>query len=311
MRTAFIETLYDLACADDRIMLVVGDLGFNVVTRFRDELPRQFVNAGVAEQNMTGLAAGLALSGKVVFTYSIANFPVLRCLEQIRNDVCYHQANVKITAVGGGMAYGALGMSHHATEDIAIMRALPNIVVLAPNDPVEAAFATRAAVAHVGPCYLRLGRAGEASIHAPNVAMEFGKAIRVRDGGDATLVVAGGLLANALDAADILARQGVDVRVLSMHTVKPLDESAVLAAARETAAIFTVEEHGIIGGLGGAVAELLAEAQPGPLRFHRIGLNGAFSATVGDQDYLRAQFGLDASGIARTVANTLRAAHPR
>src|SRR5712692_8997817 len=146
MRTAFIDNLFDLARLDERITLVVGDLGFGVVTRFMQELPNQFVNAGVAEQNMTGMAAGMALSGKMVFTYSIANFPVLRCLEQIRNDVGYHTANVRIVPVGGGMAYGALGPSHHATEDIAIMRALPHMLVVAPGDPTEARLATRALI---------------------------------------------------------------------------------------------------------------------------------------------------------------------
>ena len=146
MRTAFIETLFELAQTDPRITLVVGDLGFGVVTPFMERLPNQFLNVGVAEQNMTGIAAGMALSGRIVFTYSIANFPVLRCLEQIRNDVCYHRANVTIVAVGGGMCYGSLGPSHHATEDLAIMRALPNMVVVAPGDPVEARLATRALV---------------------------------------------------------------------------------------------------------------------------------------------------------------------
>jgi len=161
MRSAFIEELTRLARLDRNIVLVVGDLGFGVVGKFAEELPAQFVNAGVAEQNMTGIAAGMALSGRTVLTYSIANFPVIRCLEQIRNDVCYHDANVKIVAVGGGMAYGSLGMTHHATEDLAIMRAMPNMVVLAPNDPVEATLATRAAIEHRGPVYLRLGKQGE------------------------------------------------------------------------------------------------------------------------------------------------------
>src|SRR5882762_7958343 len=156
MRTAFIETLFEMAREDKRITLVVGDLGFGVVTDFMRELPRQFVNAGVAEQNMTGIAAGMALSGKIVFTYSIANFPVLRCLEQVRNDICYHAANVKVVAVGGGLAYGSLGATHHATEDLAILRSLPRMVVVAPGDPVETEAATRAVMAHAGPCYLRL-----------------------------------------------------------------------------------------------------------------------------------------------------------
>jgi transketolase len=307
MRTAFIETLFKLAQEDERIVLVVGDLGFGVVTPFMERLPQQFVNAGVAEQNMTGLAAGMALCGKIVFTYSIANFPVLRCLEQIRNDVCYHKANVKIVAVGGGMAYGSLGISHHATEDIAVMRALPNLVVVAPGDPMEARLATRAVVEHDGPVYLRLGRAGEPVVHTSEVVFQLGKAITVRQGNDITLIATGGQLYDTLRAAEALAKQGTQARVLSMHTVKPLDTEAVLAAAEETAAIFTLEEHSVVGGLGGAVAEVLMEANRRPRYFKRIGLNGTFSSLVGDQDYLRAQYGLDTAGILSTVRAVLTA----
>ena len=304
MRTAFIETLFDLAAQDERIMLVVGDLGFGVVTKFADELPRQFVNAGVAEQHMTGLAAGLALSGKIAFTYSIANFPVLRCLEQIRNDVCYHNANVKVVAVGGGMAYGALGMTHHATEDLAVMRSLPNLTVVSPNDPVEARLATRAIIELPGPAYLRLGRQGEKPVHKSIPEFEIGRAIKVREGGDATIIVGGGLLQNAIAAADILASDHkIETRVLSMHTLKPFDDDAARAAARETGAVFTLEEHSIIGGLGGAVAESLLESDARPRIFKRLGLPGVkFSSKVGDQDYLRNEFGLDAASVARSIA---------
>jgi transketolase len=305
MRTAFIKTLFDLAQEDQRIVLVVGDLGFGVVTEFMEHLPEQFVNAGVAEQNMTGMAAGMALSGKKPFTYSIANFPVLRCLEQIRNDICYHNADVKIVAVGGGMAYGSLGISHHATEDLAIMRALPNITVVAPGDPVEAQLATRALVQHEGPAYLRLGRNGEDILYTETPPFQLGKAIRVREGDDITLISTGGLLQETLRAADTLAAREVEARVLSMHTVKPLDKDAVLAAAAETDAIFTIEEHSIIGGLGGAIAEALLEADIRPRHFKRIGLQGAFSSVVGDQDYLRTQFGLDAAGIVGAVQSQL------
>ena len=244
----------------ERIVLVVGDLGFGVVTRFMQELPKQFVNAGVAEQNMTGLATGMALSGKVVFTYSIANFPTLRCLEQIRNDVCYHNANVKIVAIGAGMAYGPLGISHHATEDIAIMRSLPNMTIVAPNDPVETKEChIRLIVEHEGPCYLRLGRAGEPTVHIANIEFQLGRAITLREGNDLAIIATGGLLKNALIAADNLIWQGIRARGLSMHTIKPLDNSAILVAAKETPIMITVEEHTIVGGLGGAVAEILAE----------------------------------------------------
>jgi len=303
MRSAFIEELTRLARIDRNIVLVVGDLGFGVVQKFADEFPMQFVNAGVAEQNMTGIAAGMALSGRTVLTYSIANFPVTRCLEQIRNDVCYHDANVKIVAVGGGMAYGSLGMTHHATEDLAIMRAMPNMTVLAPNDPVEARLATRAAVEHRGPVYLRLGKQGEKRVHASDPDFRIGKSIRMREGSDATLFVTGGLLQNALDAAERLASRGIHAAVVSAPSIKPFDVDAVIHAG--TDAIFTIEEHSIIGGLGGVVAETLAEAG-GRTLFKRIGLPGEqFSSKIGDQEYLRREFGLDPDGIAKTVERVL------
>src|SRR2546427_13117639 len=176
MRAAFFRTVLALAERDERVMLVVGDLGFGVVEPFASRFPARFLNVGVAEQNMTGIAAGLALSGKIVFTYSIANFATLRCLEQIRNDVCYHNANVKVVAVGGGLAYGALGSTHHATEDLAILRALPGLVVIAPGDPVEAELATHAVVEYQGPCYLRLGKAGEPIVHPARPKFRLGEA---------------------------------------------------------------------------------------------------------------------------------------
>ncbi|MGQ9524961.1 MAG: transketolase family protein [Armatimonadota bacterium] len=307
MRSAFAETLLEMARNDSRIMLVVGDLGFGVVTRFMEELPNQFVNAGVAEQNMTGLAAGLALSGRIVFTYSIANFPTLRCLEQIRNDVCYHNADVKVVAVGGGLAYGALGPSHHATEDIAVMRCLPNMRVLVPGDPHEARWAVKTAVEHSGPFYLRIGRDNEPLVHLADPAIEFGKAVSVREGNDVTLIAVGSVLHNTVKAAELLSNSGIQARVLSMPTVKPLDAEAVICAAEETSAVFTVEEHSIIGGLGGAVAEVLAEAGMPCKKFKRIGLEPRFPSHVGNQQYLLAQYGLDPEGIARAVSGELEA----
>ena len=262
MREAFFKTLFELAERDHRIQLLVGDLGFGVVESFAARFPSQFLNVGVAEQNMTGVAAGMALCGKIVFTYSIANFPVLRCLEQIRNDVCYHRANVKIVAVGGGLAYGALGATHHATEDLAIMRALPEMTVVAPGDPVETAAATQAIAQQPGPGYLRLGRAGEAVIHTEPIAFQLGKALEVRSGNDLAIFSTGGMLDTAVRVSQSLRGTGLQARVLSMHTIRPLDEIAVLAAAKDTGAVFTLEEHSITGGLGGAVAEVLAEGSP-------------------------------------------------
>lgn len=301
MRSAFFRALMETAGRDERIHLIVGDLGFGVVEPFVKRFPQRFLNVGVAEQNMAGIAAGMALSGKIVFTYSIANFPILRCLEQVRNDVCYHKANVKIVAVGGGFAYGSLGMTHHSTEDLAIMRALPEMVVVAPGDPAEVEAATRAIAQHNGPCYLRLGRAGEPDIHRDGFHFQLGKAIEVRRGKDLTLISTGGLLETATCAAEILSLRGLEARVLSMHTVKPLDSAAVLSAARETGAVFTLEEHSVTGGLGGAVAEILAESGEACATFRRFGLPPAFSPTVGDQDYLRRKHGLSAESIAESI----------
>jgi transketolase len=301
MRGAFFRALLDLAEQDERVHLIVGDLGFGVVEEFARRFPKRFLNAGVAEQNMTGIAAGLALSGKIVFTYSIANFPILRCLEQVRNDVCYHNANVKIVAVGGGLAYGALGASHHATEDLAILRSLPRMTVVAPGDPAEAEAATRAVTTYPGPCYLRLGRAGEAKIHKAPIDFVLGKAIELRQGKDATLISTGGMLGTAMEVADFLQNEDVQARVLSMHTVKPLDTAAIEKAVRETGAIFTLEEHSIVGGLGGAVAEFLAEASEAPVLFKRFGLPSQFSTFIGSQEYLRACHGLSAEVVALAI----------
>ena len=311
MRTAFIRALEEAAEKDSRVMLIVGDLGFGVVEPFAQRFPGQFVNAGVAEQNMTGMAAGMALSGAVVFTYSIGNFPTLRCLEQIRNDVCYHKANVKIVAVGGGFVYGSLGMSHHATEDLAIMRALPNMTVIAPGDPVEAAGATRAVIQWPGPCYLRLGRAGEPTVHQSAIEFTIGKSIRLSDGEDLTLISTGGLLQTAVAAAENLLDHGLTTRVISMHTVKPLDNEAVLAAARDTKAMATLEEHSTIGGLGGAVAEVLAEDSGRKIPFTRIGVESGFAPKAGSQEYLRSMFGLSPEAVTERMLKLIGATNSR
>lgn len=258
MRTAFLQTLCELAARDERVWLVTGDLGYSVLEPFAERFPKQYVNAGVAEQNMLGVAAGLAMAGNVVFTYSIANFATLRCLEQIRNDVCYHNLPVRVVAVGGGVAYGPAGYTHHAVEDLAILRALPQMTVVAPGDPVETGLATAALIDWPGPAYLRLGKAGEPVVHASPVELTLGKALMVREGRDLTLASTGGMLASIHTAAERLTREhSLACRILSLHTLKPLDRAAIIAAATQTGGIVAVEEHSCVGGLGSAVAEVL------------------------------------------------------
>lgn len=301
MRKAFISALLEVAEQDPRVALVVGDVGFGVVEPFARRFPSRFVNAGVAEQSMTGIAAGMALNGMVVFTYSIANFPVLRCLEQIRNDICYHNASVKVVSVGGGLAYGSLGMSHHATEDIAITRALPNMTVVAPGDPLEAAAATRALVEWEGPCYLRLGRAGEPVVHSGPIDFQIGRALTVVEGDDLTLIATGTMLPRAVEVAWRMHSMGLGLRVLSMHTVQPLDEEAVLRAVEETGALATLEEHSIIGGLGSAVAEVLAEKARRKVPFLRLGLPPAFASVAGSREFLLERMGLSVEAIVQRL----------
>jgi len=292
-----IRVLEGLAKADPNVMLVTADLGFGVLTRFSERFPRQFINAGVAEQNMTGLAVGMALEGKIVFTYSIGNFPTLRCLEQIRNDACYHNANVKIVCVGGGFTYGSLGISHHATEDLAILRALPDITVIAPGDSVETAAATRAVYDTPGTCYLRLGRGGESRIHAGSIDFRVGKAIRLFEGKDVAILSTGGILKVAYDARTKLEASGLGVGLFSVHTLKPIDRDLIIELARTIRLIVTLEEHTVIGGLGGAVAEIVAQLSGAKADLEMIGLRDCFSSVVGDQEYLRSVYGLTADDV--------------
>jgi len=305
MRDVFIQRLTEVAESNPRVLLITGDLGFNVLNAFAERFPRQYLNAGVAEQNMTGLATGLAMEGRVVFTYSIANFPTLRCLEQIRNDACYHAANVKVVAIGGGFSYGALGVSHHATEDLSILRSLPELTVVAPGDDWEAAEATSALVTAPGTCYLRLDRSSAPATNRPDEQFQLGRGRVIRQGEDMTLMAVGGILGIALEAAERLVGEGIECRVVSMHTVKPLDREAILAACRETGGIVTIEEHTIDGGLGGAVAEVCLDAGVFPQTFRRIGLRAGFSSIVGDQEFLRSQYGMDARAIIAAVRTLL------
>lgn len=305
MRNAFIQQLMQLAACDPRVTLMTADLGFGVLDEFAQRFPRQYLNVGVAEQNMMGLATGLALEGRIIFTYSIANFPTLRCLEQLRNDACYHGVNINVVAIGGGFSYGALGFSHHATEDLSILRALAHITITAPGDLWEAAEATRALAGTPGVGYLRLDKSAAHPTHQPGERFQLGKARMLRDGSDCTLISTGGILGAVVGAADQLKASGVFCRIISMHTVKPLDEETVVRAAQETGGIITVEEHTIDGGLGGAVAETCLDRGGIPTLFYRAGLRNEMATMAGDQEFLRKQYGLDAAALARTVRQCL------
>lgn len=300
MRDTFVRTLIGLAKENPNIEVITGDLGFGVLKPYFEQLPNQFTNAGIAEQNMTSVAAGMALQGKIVFTYSIGNFPTLRCLEQIRNDCAYHQANVKIVCVGGGFVYGSLGMSHQATEDIAIMRALPDVAVFCPGDLTEAEEITKAIVDYPGTCYLRLGRGGEKRIHDKIENFQVGKAIRVNDGEKVAIFSTGAIFEEIEIACEKLKESGINPTVYTFPTVKPLDKKTILKCAGSHDLIVTCEEHNVVGGFGGAVAEVMAE-NPARAKLMRIGMNDQYCVKVGDQKYLRNEYGMSGEKIAERI----------
>lgn len=310
MRNAFVKTMLELGKRKD-VVLLIADTGQHLLSDFATHYPERFINVGVAEQNMIGIAAGLALSGKIVFCYSIAAF-YTRCLDQIRVDLCQHSANVKLIGVGSGLCYGTMGPTHHSIEDIGILRAFPNMRIIVPSDPIEAGRATEAICHMDGPVYLRLGLAGEPVLHSEDYEFHPWLGERLRDGKDATIIATGRMVHFAMLAADFLAKSGVMCRVINMHTIKPLDRVTVRAAAEQTKAILTVEEHSIIGGLGSAVAETLAEMfsvsdwQGSLTPFRMIGIWDSFCRDYGDQVYLFNKLGLSEAHIADHVLGLLR-----
>ena len=306
MRDAFIRGLTTLAERDERVVLLTGDLGFRIFDDFARRFPGRFLNAGVAEANMIGVAAGLALAGFRPFAYSIVPFVTLRCLEQIRNDVCYHRAPVTIVGVGGGFSYGPNGPTHHALEDIAVMRTLPNLTVVCPGDPAEAELSIAAIGGHDGPVYLRLGRAGDPVVHEQRPGLRIGEALTIQEGRDCALISTGGILPVVATAASLLRARGIHARVLSMHTVKPLDTSALERCCADGLPIFTIEEHGVTGGFGSAVGEWLRERGVDH-RLVCLGCRNEFTHQTGSQSFLRKAEGLTAEDIADRVAASLEA----
>lgn len=298
MRDAFVRILLEEMAADDRIVLITGDLGFGVLQPVWDRYPERIFNAGIAEQGMIGMAAGLSATGRIVFVYSIGNFPTIRPLEQIRNDCAYPGANVKIVCVGGGFVYGSLGMSHHATEDMAVMRAIPGVSCFAPGDPAEAEAATRAVIHTEGTCYLRLGRGDEPRVHeGPVTEWKAPAPLTIRRGTQIALLSTGGILTQTVEAARILEERGISTEVVSFPCFKPMDCDAVRELTERFPLLVTAEEHNVTGGFGSAVCEIAAETGNG-CRIRRIGLQDCFTTVVGDQQYLRETYGMDAVSIA-------------
>jgi transketolase len=294
-RNAFANALEDIARGDPRVVALSNDSVSSArLSHFAELFPDRLFNVGIAEQNMVGMASGMANGGKVPFVAAAACFLTGRALEQIKDDVAYTGTNVKLCGVSTGLAYGPLGGTHHSIEDIAWLRAIANMTIIVPADPLETDQAVRAAAGMVGPVYLRLSRMGVPIVHDADYRFEIGKAVRLRDGNDVTLAACGTLVPRALAAAAMLEEKGIQARVINMATVKPIDREAIVQAAVETGGIVTAEEHTIYGGLGSAVAEVVATTHPVPMRI--LGVPGVFAPT-GSPEFLFEHFFLTPQGI--------------
>ena len=307
MRNAFASAITDLAARDERVVLLSGDIGNRLFDRYRERFPSRFYNCGVAEQNMTGMAAGLALSGLRPFTYTITPFATTRVIEQIRVDICYHNAPVVIVGTGSGLSYASLGPTHHSCEDVGILRTFPNLTVLCPADALEVGPAMEAALALSGPAYIRLGKKGEPTIHEKPPAFEIGRGLVMREGTDVCLLGMGTLVATALEAANRLMAHGISASVVSMHTVKPLDTDLLRESFERFRLVAVVEEHSVIGGLGSAVAEWLAAQGPRRGVLEAIGTPDAFISAAGSQQWMRERCGLTPQAVAERIAKRFKA----
>jgi transketolase len=305
MRNTFAAEITELARVDERVVLLSGDIGNRLFDSFKEVSGDRFFNCGVAEANMMTMAAGMALQGFKPFVYTITPFVTTRCVEQIRVDVCYHEAPVTIVGTGSGFSYGTLGPTHHSLEDVGILRLMPNMTVICPGDPAEVRMAARAALAHDGPIYLRIGKKGEPAVHATDPDFTIGKGIEMRAGGDVCLVSTGTVLPLAMSVAQELDRHGVSTRVVSMHTVKPLDTDLLEDAYDRAGLVATIEEHSLIGGLGSAVAEWLVDAGQPNRRLLRFGTRDEFLHEPGEQEYARRYMGLSEDVITERILEEL------
>jgi transketolase len=303
-REAYGRALVSLGEKNPDVVVLEADLGKSTHTYlFGQRFPERYVTMGVAEANMMGVAAGLAAAGKIPYASTFCVFASMKACEQVRNSIAYPGLNVKIVATNAGIEIGADGVTHQAIEDIAIMRALPNMTVVVPSDPIMTAKVIHLASDFEGPMYVRLGRQPTPNLYADDLRLEFGQAITAREGDDVTLIAVGNMVWRALEAAEILAGEGVTARVLDMHTIKPIDDAALVKAAEETGCIVTAEDHNFLGGLGGAVAEVLSSERPVPLV--RVGLQDTF-AQSGDPDELLEFYGLTAEHIAAAARQAMK-----
>jgi transketolase len=306
MRERCLKTITELARADERVVFIGSDLGVGTMAEFKAEFPDRFFMEGVSEQNLVGLVAGMAMEGRIVYLNTIATFLTRRCFEQVTVDLCMHNANVRLVGNGGGVVYAPLGPTHLATEDIAILRALPNMTIIAPADAAEMERAVRATLDYPGPVYLRVAKGHDPVVTNDTDEFRIGRAVPMRDGHDALLVTTGVGLQVCLGAADLLTAAGLDASVLHMPTVKPLDGELLAAAAERVPLVVTVEEHSVVGGLGSAVVEFLAEAELlGGRKFRRVGFPDVFPAGYGDQAGMMRRYGIAAENVAVLVKELL------
>lgn len=307
MRTTFINTLTQMAREDEKIMCIIGDTGFSVFEEFEKEFGSRFVNVGIAEQNFVSFGAGLAAMGMKPYLYNVVSFMTLRATEQILLDICYQENPVVLVGVGGGFAYDTAGPTHHALQDIAMMTAMPNMTVICPGDPIEMKAVMLASKDFGKPLYIRIGRSVDSVVHTKPIEFQIGKAIKLKEGKEAAIFATGVMLRNAVKVHDILEAEGISTDLYSMPTVKPLDADAVLSCAREEKAIFTVEEHSTIGGLGSAVGNLLAQnMQWCNVKFNPFGVLDQFVPVTGTREYLDNLYGLSVEKMADKIRNELK-----
>lgn len=305
MRTAFLQTLTELMRKDKNLIAITADMGFSVFEELQKEFPKRFINTGVTEQASIGIATGFALSGHKVFFYAQAPFATMRCFEQIRLDVSYNNMDIKIVGVSAGFASNQLGVSHYAVEDVGLMRMLPEMTIFTPGDPSEAKWATKSAYSLSTPCYIRLTKAGSPIVHTHSFNPKIGVMVQVMEGGMATLFVSGSLLPMGKDIVELLHERNIEVALYSVPVVKPIDNNTIIETAKKTKAIFTLEEHSVIGGLGSAVAEIIAKEKL-QVSYEAFGIPDKFTDIVGSPEYLLEYVGLSKEEIVKKIQLSLK-----